>query len=208
MSVWAILVAAGRGERLGLDRPKAFAKLGDEPLLAEPLRRLEACSVGGRDRPGRAAGLGGACDPPRRGGGLRQGARVRDRRRDEERLGAGGPRRGAGRRARRPRARRRAAAHLGRRDRASDRSARQKAGTASCRAFRSATRSSGWRRRRRAGDRDARRALGGSDAAGVRRRRAPPRPRRTVDTRPTAPAWSKRRAVASRWSKAIRVCSR
>jgi hypothetical protein len=28
MSVWAILVAAGRGERLGLDRPKAFAKLG------------------------------------------------------------------------------------------------------------------------------------------------------------------------------------
>jgi 2-C-methyl-D-erythritol 4-phosphate cytidylyltransferase len=43
MSVWAILVAAGRGERLGLDRPKAFANLGDEPLLAEPLRRLEAC---------------------------------------------------------------------------------------------------------------------------------------------------------------------
>src|SRR5437763_1790692 len=44
MSVWAILVAAGRGERLGLDRPKAFANLGDEPLLAEPLRRLEACA--------------------------------------------------------------------------------------------------------------------------------------------------------------------
>jgi 2-C-methyl-D-erythritol 4-phosphate cytidylyltransferase len=43
VSVWAILVAAGRGERLGLDRPKAFARLGDEPLLAEPLRRLEAC---------------------------------------------------------------------------------------------------------------------------------------------------------------------
>ena len=43
MSVWAILVAAGRGERLGLDRPKAFAKLGEEPLLAESLRRLEAC---------------------------------------------------------------------------------------------------------------------------------------------------------------------
>jgi 2-C-methyl-D-erythritol 4-phosphate cytidylyltransferase len=43
MSVWAILVAAGRGERLGLDRPKAFVNLGDEPLLAEPLRRLEAC---------------------------------------------------------------------------------------------------------------------------------------------------------------------
>jgi 2-C-methyl-D-erythritol 4-phosphate cytidylyltransferase len=39
--VWAILVAAGRGERLGLDQPKAFAKLGEEPLLAEPLRRLD-----------------------------------------------------------------------------------------------------------------------------------------------------------------------
>ncbi len=41
MSVWAILVAAGRGERLGLDQPKAFAKLGADPLLAEPLRRLD-----------------------------------------------------------------------------------------------------------------------------------------------------------------------
>ncbi|MEN3341662.1 MAG: 2-C-methyl-D-erythritol 4-phosphate cytidylyltransferase [Actinomycetota bacterium] len=41
MSVWAILVAAGRGERLGLDRPKAFARLGENPLLAEPLRRLD-----------------------------------------------------------------------------------------------------------------------------------------------------------------------
>ena len=37
-----MLVAAGRGERLGDDRPKAFAKLGDLPLLAEPLRRLDA----------------------------------------------------------------------------------------------------------------------------------------------------------------------
>jgi 2-C-methyl-D-erythritol 4-phosphate cytidylyltransferase len=42
MSVWAILVAAGRGERLGLDQPKAFAKLNGQPLLAEPLRRLDA----------------------------------------------------------------------------------------------------------------------------------------------------------------------
>jgi 2-C-methyl-D-erythritol 4-phosphate cytidylyltransferase len=41
VSVWAILVAAGRGERLGLDRPKAFARLGENPLLAEPLRRLD-----------------------------------------------------------------------------------------------------------------------------------------------------------------------
>jgi 2-C-methyl-D-erythritol 4-phosphate cytidylyltransferase len=42
MSVWAILVAAGRGERLGDDRPKAFARLAGLPLLAEPLRRLDA----------------------------------------------------------------------------------------------------------------------------------------------------------------------
>ena len=41
MSVWAVLVAAGRGERLGGDRPKAFARLGRLPLLAEPLRRLD-----------------------------------------------------------------------------------------------------------------------------------------------------------------------
>jgi 2-C-methyl-D-erythritol 4-phosphate cytidylyltransferase len=41
MSVWAILAAAGRGDRLGLDRPKAFAPLNDRPLLAESLERLE-----------------------------------------------------------------------------------------------------------------------------------------------------------------------
>jgi 2-C-methyl-D-erythritol 4-phosphate cytidylyltransferase len=41
MSVWAVLVAAGRGERLGKDRPKAFARLGALPLLAESLRRLD-----------------------------------------------------------------------------------------------------------------------------------------------------------------------
>jgi 2-C-methyl-D-erythritol 4-phosphate cytidylyltransferase len=42
MAVWAVLAAAGRGERLGEDRPKAFAKLGGRPLLAESLERLEA----------------------------------------------------------------------------------------------------------------------------------------------------------------------
>ncbi len=42
MSVWAVLAAAGSGERLGLDRPKAFANLRDRPLLAETLERLEA----------------------------------------------------------------------------------------------------------------------------------------------------------------------
>ena len=43
MSIWAVLVAAGRGERLGGDRPKAFVRLGELPLLAEPLRRLDEC---------------------------------------------------------------------------------------------------------------------------------------------------------------------
>ena len=42
MSVWAVLVAAGRGDRLGENRPKAFVRLGSLPLLAEPLRRLDA----------------------------------------------------------------------------------------------------------------------------------------------------------------------
>jgi 2-C-methyl-D-erythritol 4-phosphate cytidylyltransferase len=40
--VWAVLVAAGRGDRLDADRPKAFAKLAGRPLVAEPLERLEA----------------------------------------------------------------------------------------------------------------------------------------------------------------------
>jgi 2-C-methyl-D-erythritol 4-phosphate cytidylyltransferase len=42
VSVWAILAAAGRGDRLGLDRPKAFAALNDRPLVAESLERLDA----------------------------------------------------------------------------------------------------------------------------------------------------------------------
>jgi 2-C-methyl-D-erythritol 4-phosphate cytidylyltransferase len=41
MSVWAVLAAAGRGERLGSERPKAFARLAGRPLLAESLERLE-----------------------------------------------------------------------------------------------------------------------------------------------------------------------
>jgi len=41
LTVWAVLAAAGRGERLGEDRPKAFARLGERVLLAESLERLE-----------------------------------------------------------------------------------------------------------------------------------------------------------------------
>jgi 2-C-methyl-D-erythritol 4-phosphate cytidylyltransferase len=42
VSVWAVLAAAGSGERLGADQPKAFVKLGELPMLAESLGRLEA----------------------------------------------------------------------------------------------------------------------------------------------------------------------
>lgn len=42
VSVWAVLAAAGRGDRLGADRPKAFVRLGQRVLLAESLERLEA----------------------------------------------------------------------------------------------------------------------------------------------------------------------
>lgn len=40
--VWAVLAAAGSGERLGAERPKAFARLGERVLLAESLERLDA----------------------------------------------------------------------------------------------------------------------------------------------------------------------
>ena len=43
--MWAVLVAAGKGERLGGERPKAFAPLGGRPLLAEPLERLDSCAL-------------------------------------------------------------------------------------------------------------------------------------------------------------------
>lgn len=40
--VWVVLVAAGSGDRLGADRPKAFVALGARVLLAESLERLDA----------------------------------------------------------------------------------------------------------------------------------------------------------------------
>jgi len=40
-TTWAILVAAGSGDRLGAERPKAFVALGDRVLLAESLERLD-----------------------------------------------------------------------------------------------------------------------------------------------------------------------
>jgi 2-C-methyl-D-erythritol 4-phosphate cytidylyltransferase/2-C-methyl-D-erythritol 2,4-cyclodiphosphate synthase len=44
----AILVAAGRGERMGGDRPKAFLELAGQPLLLRSARALARCpEVGG-----------------------------------------------------------------------------------------------------------------------------------------------------------------
>lgn len=42
MSTWAVLAAAGSGERLGAEHPKAFVRLGELPMLAESLGRLDA----------------------------------------------------------------------------------------------------------------------------------------------------------------------
>jgi 2-C-methyl-D-erythritol 4-phosphate cytidylyltransferase len=44
-ATWALIAAAGSGERLGIDRPKAFAALGGRPLLAESIDRLERCEL-------------------------------------------------------------------------------------------------------------------------------------------------------------------
>ena len=44
-ATWALIAAAGSGERLGIDRPKAFAALGGRPLLAESIERLDRCEL-------------------------------------------------------------------------------------------------------------------------------------------------------------------
>ncbi len=44
-AAWALIVAAGTGARLGIDRPKAFAQLRGRPLLAESLDRLDRCPL-------------------------------------------------------------------------------------------------------------------------------------------------------------------
>jgi 2-C-methyl-D-erythritol 4-phosphate cytidylyltransferase len=44
-ATWALIAAAGSGERLGINRPKAFAALGGRPLLAESIDRLDRCEL-------------------------------------------------------------------------------------------------------------------------------------------------------------------
>ena len=197
MSVWAILVAAGRGERLGLDQPKAFAKLGEDPLLAEPLRRLEesdwidaivlVAPPGGRSRR--------SCSP-RSSAAARSARASRAARRAPTRCGPAGG--GAGRRGRRARARRGAAARpeaviervLAPLSEGWDGAVPGPAGRRHAQARR--------RRRRDRGDGLARRALGRADAAGVSRRRAARARSRPAATPPTAPRSSRRAAAASR----------
>jgi 2-C-methyl-D-erythritol 4-phosphate cytidylyltransferase len=48
MDAVAILVAAGRGERMGADRPKAFLELGGDALLVRAARAFEAAPSVGR----------------------------------------------------------------------------------------------------------------------------------------------------------------
>jgi 2-C-methyl-D-erythritol 4-phosphate cytidylyltransferase len=40
---WALVAAAGVGERMGSDLPKAFVPFGGRPLLAESIERLDLC---------------------------------------------------------------------------------------------------------------------------------------------------------------------
>ncbi|MGA9762755.1 MAG: 2-C-methyl-D-erythritol 4-phosphate cytidylyltransferase [Gaiellaceae bacterium] len=42
-SAWVVVCAAGAGKRLAGTRPKAFAALAGQPLLAESLKRLDDC---------------------------------------------------------------------------------------------------------------------------------------------------------------------
>ena len=81
-ATWALLAAAGSGERLGIDRPKAFAVLGGRPLVAESLDRLDRCELGRLDRRRGSTRLGGADDPARRGARCFEGRRLRAGRRD------------------------------------------------------------------------------------------------------------------------------
>ena len=41
VAVWAVVVAAGSGERLGADQPKAFVRFGDDPLIAASVAALD-----------------------------------------------------------------------------------------------------------------------------------------------------------------------
>ena len=58
MSVWAVLAAAGRGERLGADRPKAFARAGRPAAARREPRAARGVGLDRRDRRRRPARTG------------------------------------------------------------------------------------------------------------------------------------------------------
>ena len=41
VAVWAVVVAAGSGERLGAEHPKAFVAFGENPLVAASVSALD-----------------------------------------------------------------------------------------------------------------------------------------------------------------------
>jgi len=41
VAVWAVVVAAGSGERLGAEQPKAFVAFGEDPLVAASVAALD-----------------------------------------------------------------------------------------------------------------------------------------------------------------------
>ena len=193
-------------ERLGSEHPKAFARLGGRPLLAESLERLDASewieeivvvAPAGWEEPAilLAEELGCSKVSSCVAGGETRAESAR-----------AGVREVPGGRGRDPRSRRRtpAAARRGRR------TARDGAGgRLGRRRSRAAARRHRQARARRGGRRDARprRARRGADAAGLRRRTscAPPSAG-TSPARATAPRWWRQPAAASRPFRAIRGC--
>ena len=104
VSVWAVLAAAGSGDRLGGRSAESVrASRATSRCSRESLRRLDASEWVELHRRRRASRLGGARDPARRGARLQQGERVpssEERRAVESvRAGARGGAGGCGRRA-------------------------------------------------------------------------------------------------------------
>ena len=170
-STWAILVAAGSGERLGADRPKAFVALGGRVLLAESLERLDSSAWIDAVVVAVPRRLGGGRDRARRGARRLEGRRGRHGRRNAGRVRPRRARRGSGRRARRPRARRGPSARRRRGDRAGAGAARRGLRRRRARACRSPTPSSGSR------EASSPRPSIAPRSSPCRRRRRSPRPR-------------------------------
>ena len=124
-ATWALIAAAGSGERLGIDRPKAFAVLGGRPLLAESLDRLDRCPLIDAIVVAAPPGWEEPSHPPGRGADRVEGRRLRHGRRDAGGVRCGRAHRGSRGSARRPRPRRGAPARRRRGRREGARAARR-----------------------------------------------------------------------------------